>query len=99
MLAKKPTPPAAKMNNLVAMDVQVEDENGQVLNISKDKFSKGLIKSFKMSEKIISKAARKQNRKFEPFLIWNIFTFTRGGSIGLVKVNGVGQVHLFFNKK
>jgi len=99
MLAKKPTPPAAKMNNLVAMDVQVEDENGQVLNISKEKFSKGLIKSFKMSEKIISKAARKQNRKFEPFLIWNIFTFTRGGSIGLVKVNGVGQVHLFFNKK
>lgn len=99
MLAKKPTPAAIKMNNLVAKDVQVEDENGQVLNISKEKFSKGLIKSFKMSEKIISKAARKPNRKFEPFLIWNIFTFTRGGSIGLVKVNGVGQVHLFFNKK
>lgn len=99
MLAKKPTPPAVKMNNLVAADLQVEDQDGKVWNVSKEKFSKGLIKSFKMSEKIISKAARKRNRKFEPFLIWNIFTFTRGGSVGLVKVNGVGQVHLFFNKK
>lgn len=99
LLAKKPAPAVAVTRSQIAGDILVEGERGNVLSISNAKFTKGLIKSFKMSEKIISKAARKQNRKFEPYIIWNIFSFTRGGSVGLAKVNGVGQVHLFFNKK
>lgn len=97
--AKKPTPVVLAPRPQMAGDILVENEQGNVLGISNTKFSKGLIKSFKMSEKIVSKAARKTNRKFEPFIIWNIFAFTRGGSVGLAKVNGVGHVHLFFNKK
>lgn len=96
---KKPTPVVVTAQPQIASDILVENEQGKVLSLSNAKFAKGLIKSFKMSEKIVSKTSRKTNRKFEPFMIWNIFAFTRGGSVGLAKVNAVGHVHLFFNKK
>ena len=98
MFAKNPAPKVAHFNKIAPTNMLVEGADGALINLSSHKFVKGMNKSFKISEKIILKATKKLNRKYEPFMIWNMYSFTRGSSIGLVKVNGIGQVHLFFMK-
>jgi hypothetical protein len=98
MFAKNPAPKVAHFNKIAPTNMLVEGADGTLINLSSHKFVKGMNKSFKISEKIILKATKKLNRKYEPFMIWNMYSFTRGSSIGLVKVNGIGQVHLFFMK-
>jgi hypothetical protein len=98
MFAKKQTSKVAHFSNVVPTNMLVENADGSFIDLTSKKFVKGMNKSFKISEKIILKATKKLNRKYEPFMIWNMYSFTRGSSIGLVKVNGIGQLHLFFMK-
>jgi hypothetical protein len=98
VFAKKPTPKVAHLSSVVPQNILVEDTDGSLIDLTNKKFIKGMNKSFKISEKIISKATKKPNRKYEPYIIWNMYSFTRGSSIGLAKINGIGQLHLFFMK-